>query len=117
MSVVNSLDKVTDHLLALLDGALPPEEERDSFLEEIDKALKIREALLKQLYPPFSEEEMEVGKKVAVASQQITPKLESFYRQIKQEFAIIQQSKKTAKAYGQTYSGPTADGMYYDKRN
>ena len=117
MNVVENLDKVTTHLLTLLDGPLPAEESRDAFLEKIDKVLQIRDSLLQRLAPPFSETEMTLGKKVALASQQITPKLEDFHKQLKQEWAQIQQSKKTAKAYGQAYSSPTADGMYYDKRN
>ncbi|KMJ58991.1 hypothetical protein AB685_07920 [Bacillus sp. LL01] len=117
MNVIENLDKVTTHLLTLLEGPLPTEEERDSFLEQIDKALEIRDSLLQRLSPPFSEEEMALGKKVATTSQQITPKLETFHKQLKQEWAQIQQSKKTAKAYGQAYTSPTADGMYYDKRN
>jgi hypothetical protein len=117
MNVVDNLDKVTTHLLTLLDGPFPAEKERDVLLEEIDKALQIRDSLLQRLSPPFSEEEMELGKKVTVASQQVTPKLEAFHKQLKQEWAQIQQSKKTAKAYGQAYNSPTADGMYYDKRN
>ncbi|ART78028.1 hypothetical protein B4U37_19185 [Sutcliffiella horikoshii] len=117
MNVVENLDKVTTHLLALLDGPLPAEESRDAFLEEIDKALQIRDSLLQRIAPPFSEAEMSLGKKVALASQQVTPKLEGLHKQLKQEWGQIQQSKKTAKAYGQAYSSPTADGMYYDKRN
>ncbi|NLP52692.1 hypothetical protein [Bacillus sp. RO1] len=117
MNVIESLDKVTIHLLTLLDGPLPSEESRDAFLEEIDKMLQIRDSLLQRLAPPFSEAEMALGQKVAVASQQVTPKLEMFHKQLKQEWAQIQQSKKTAKAYGQAYNSPTADGMYYDKRN
>ncbi|WP_404347801.1 hypothetical protein LG311_18840 [Sutcliffiella horikoshii] len=117
MNVVENLDKVTTHLLALLDRPFPSEDNRDSFLEEIDKVLQVRDSLLQRLAPPFSETEMALGKKVALASQQVTPKLESFHKQLKQEWAQIQQSKKTAKAYGQAYSSPTADGMYYDKRN
>ena len=117
MNVIENLDKVTTHLLTLLEGPLPAEDSRDAFLEEIDKALQIRDALLSSLAPPFSEAEIALGKKVALASQQVTPNLENFHKQLKQEWGQIQQSKKTAKVYGQAYSSPTADGMYYDKRN
>ncbi|MCG1021591.1 hypothetical protein [Sutcliffiella horikoshii] len=117
MNVVESLDKVTTHLLTLLESPLPAEESRDAFLEEIDRALQIRDSLIQRLAPPFSESEMALGKKVALVSKQVTPKLEGFHKQLKQEWGQIQQSKKTAKAYGQAYSIPAADGMYYDKRN
>lgn len=117
MAVIENLDRVTTHLLGLLEGTLPDEEKRDAFIEEIDKVLMIRDALLKKLSPPFSESEMELGRRVADKSQRITPMLESFQKQLKQEWGQIQQSKKTAKAYSQAYAGVSIDGMYYDKRN
>ncbi|MBM7618356.1 hypothetical protein JOC95_000198 [Bacillus tianshenii] len=117
MTVVEDLDKVTSHLLALLEKDLPAEEERDTYIAEIDKALQVREALLKKLSPPFTDSEQALGRKVADKSQRITPKLEAFQKQLKQEWGQIQQSKKTAKAYGQAYAGVSIDGMYYDKRN
>ncbi|WP_223701312.1 hypothetical protein [Sutcliffiella deserti] len=117
MPVVADLERVTNHLLALLNSELPAEEKRDTFIEEIDKVLQIRDSLLSKLSPPFSEDEMELGKKVAVASQAISGKLEAYQRKMKQEWSHIQQSKKTAKAYGQAYAGVSVDGMYYDKRN
>lgn len=117
MTVVEDLDKVTTHLLALLENDLPAEEQRDTYLAEIDKALQIRDVLLKKLSPPYSEGEMELGRRVADKSQRITPMLERFQKQMKQEWSHIQQSKKTAKAYGQAYAGVSIDGMYYDKRN
>ncbi|MGD6831709.1 hypothetical protein ACQCT5_06075 [Sutcliffiella halmapala] len=117
MTVVEDLDKVTTHLLALLENELPAEEQRDTYIAEIDKGLQIRDVLLKKLSPPFSEIEMALGRSVADKSQQITPKLEMFQKQLKQEWGQIQQSKKTAKAYGQAYAGISIDGMYYDKRN
>ncbi|MFE7060626.1 hypothetical protein ACFVAD_00575 [Sutcliffiella sp. NPDC057660] len=117
MKVIENLDKVTTHLLALLENDLPAEEQRDTYIAEIDKALEIRDALLQKLSPPFSESELALGRMVADKSQQITPKLEAFQKQLKQEWGQIQQSKKTAKAYGQAYAGISIDGMYYDKRN
>ncbi|MGM0837649.1 MAG: hypothetical protein ACQEV7_15940 [Bacillota bacterium] len=117
MTVVEDLDKVTTHLLALLENDLPAEEQRDTYIAEIDKALEIRDVLLKKLAPPFSESEMALGRMVADKSQRITPMLETFQKQMKQEWSHIQQSKKTAKAYGQAYAGVSIDGMYYDKRN
>lgn len=117
MTIVEDLDKVTTHLLALLENELPAEEQRDTYIAEIDKALQVRETLLKKLSPPFSESELILGRIVADKSQRITPKLEAFQKQLKQEWGQIQQSKKTAKAYGQAYAGVSIDGMYYDKRN
>jgi hypothetical protein len=100
-----------------LENELPAEEQRDTYIAEIDKAFQIRDALLKKLSPPFSESEMVLGRMVADKSQRITPKLEAFQKQMKQEWSLIQQSKKTVKAYGQAYAGVSIDGMYYDKRN
>ncbi|WP_417898906.1 hypothetical protein ABN702_00305 [Bacillus haimaensis] len=117
MTVVEDLDKVTTHLLALLENDLPAEEQRDTYIAEIDKALQIRDVLLKKLASPFSESEMALGRRVADKSQRITPMLESFQKQMKQEWSHLQQSKKTVKAYGQAYAGVSIDGMYYDKRN
>ncbi|CAG9621442.1 hypothetical protein [Sutcliffiella rhizosphaerae] len=117
MTIVESLDKITSHLIALLESPLPAEEKRDSFMEEIDQVLQAREELIAKLSPPFSDIEMVIGKKVALASQEIPTKLEAFQRQIKQEWGQLQQSKKTVKAYENPYNAPTADGMYYDKRN
>jgi hypothetical protein len=117
MTVVEDLDKVTTHLLALLENELPAEGRRDTYIAEIDKALQIRDELLKKLSPPFSESEIALGRMVADKSQRITPMLEAFQKQLKQEWRQIQQSKKTAKAYGQAYAGVSIDGMYYDKRN
>jgi hypothetical protein len=117
MNIIENLDKVTTHLLTLLESPLPAEDKRDYFIEEIDKALQIRDSLLERLAPPFTEEEMAIGKRVAVSSQHIPEKLEAYQKQMKQEWAQIQQSKKTVRAYGQAYTAPTADGMYYDKRN
>lgn len=117
MPVVEDLDRVTNHLLVLLEGELPADDKRDAFIEEIDKVLQIRDSLLPKLAPPFTEEEMALGKKVAIASELIPSKLEAYQKQMKQEWSHIQQSKKTVKAYGQTFAGISIDGMYYDKRN
>lgn len=117
MSVIEDLNRVTNHLLALLEGEFPADEKRDAFIAEVEKVLQIREALIPKLSPPFTEAEMELGKKVADASQLIPIKLEAFQKQLKQEWGHMQQSKKTAKAYGQAYAGVSIDGMYYDKRN
>lgn len=117
MAIVEDLDKATTHLLALLENELPAEEHRDTYIAEIDKALEIRDALLKKLSPPFSDSELALGRRVADKSQQVTPKLERYLKQMKQEWSHIQQSKKTVKAYGQAYAGVSIDGMYYDKRN
>ncbi|QFT90638.1 Flagellar protein FliT [Bacillus sp. THAF10] len=118
MGVVKNLEKVTIHLLTLLERPLPSEDEkRESFIEEIDKVLELRDQLISTLSPPFSEEEMMIGKKIALASQSIPSKLEAYQKQLKKEWGQVQQSRKSVRAYGKPYNAPTADGMYYDKRN
>ncbi|WP_078378908.1 hypothetical protein [Sutcliffiella halmapala] len=117
MAVVEDLHRVTTHLLTMLEEEFPAEDKRDPFIEEVEKLLQIRESLLQRLAPPFTEAEIELGKKVAQASQLIPVKLEAFQKQLKQEWSHMQHSKKTAKAYEKAYAGVSIDGMYYDKRN
>lgn len=117
ITILQVLDSKTDQLLALLSNKLPHEEERDAYIEKVNELLAERDELIKQLQPPFSPDELQLGRIVTEKGKQISPKLSSFQKLMKTEFAKVQQSKKTVRAYEQAYTGVSADGMYYDKRN
>ncbi|WP_096156611.1 hypothetical protein [Bacillus sp. FJAT-45066] len=117
MSALQDLSKVTNHLHTMLHEGLPPEEKRDEFIAKVDQLLQVRDVLMKKLQPPFLPEETALGRDVAKKSEQISGRLDHFYKNMKQEWSQIQHSKKTVKAYGVTNASLSADGMYYDKRN
>lgn len=116
MSQLEMLYKLTSELHLLLNEEVT-NQNRETVITKINELIEQREQAIKQVKPPFTQSENEIGKKVISMNKEIEIKLENIFSQLKQEMKQIQKQKKTNRSYINPY-GPikTIDGMYVDSK-
>ncbi|QOR84005.1 flagellar protein FliT [Geobacillus stearothermophilus] len=98
--------------------ALPwPAEEREARLVQVDELLRRREEWLRELRPPYSEEEQELGREIIVWNQEIEARLLRVCEEIRRDLRMTGAKWQANARYVHPYEQPLSfDGMFYDKR-
>ncbi|OQP07643.1 flagellar protein FliT [Geobacillus sp. 46C-IIa] len=116
MGVVHDVWLVTRELLEAT--ALPwPAEEREARLMQVDELLRRREARLRELRPPYSEEEERLGREIVAWNQEIEARLRQVRDEIRGDLRMAGAKRQANARYVHPYEQPLSfDGMFYDKR-
>jgi flagellar protein FliT len=114
-AVQNCFD-ITKELFEVLTAPHSGEQDRDQTIERIDNLVDKREGLLKDIQPPFSEEEKELGQQMVKMNKVIDQKLSLLREEIKRDMNGINKKKTNVKKYSNPYENMQFDGVYYDKR-
>lgn len=98
--------------------ALPwPAEEREARLVQVDELLRRREEWLRELRPPYSEEEQELGREIVAWNREIEARLRQVRDEIGSDLRITEAKRQANARYVHPYEQPLSfDGMFYDKR-
>ncbi len=117
MSVIQELYELTKVLLAFVEQDLPQiDDERDTFIAELDKQLTFRDLLIQQLDgKTMSEQEKEIGQKLLQLERQMKRRLEAIQETIRSNLIELETKKKTNQRYENPYDG-LSDGIFFDKR-
>jgi flagellar protein FliT len=116
MSVVTTLFHVTKELRDLVCTPVPAEK-REEAIEKIERLLGERDELLRELRPPYSEEEQQLGRQIVLWNQEIDAQLRELKRQIQRDLTMIRQKRIANNHYMNPYEQPLVmDGMFYDKK-
>ncbi|KKB41310.1 flagellar protein FliT [Bacillus thermotolerans] len=114
MPNVKACYDVTEKLYELL---MNPVSGRDQMVEAISELLDRREALLKSLAPPFTEEERQLGREMMARQKIIDDKLFKLKADIQRDMQQLRRKKQSANKYTNPYSALQVDGVFYDKKN
>ncbi|MGE7603973.1 flagellar protein FliT [Peribacillus sp. NPDC097675] len=91
--------------------------ERDDRIDRIKELLDQREEFLLQIKPPFSAEELQLGRQSMLLNQQVNQLLLLQKQEIQRDIKELIQKKKTSNKYTNPYETLATDGMFYDKKN
>ncbi|MED5077470.1 flagellar protein FliT [Geobacillus stearothermophilus] len=98
--------------------ALPwPAEEREARLVQVDELLRRREEWLRELRPPYSEEEQRLGREIIAWNEEIERRLHRVGDEIRNDLRMAGAKRQANACYVHPYEQPLSiDGMFYDKR-
>nr|WP_251030266.1 flagellar protein FliT [Bacillus sp. ISL-35] len=92
-------------------------EDRDGKISRVEDLLDERESLMKEMIPPFSPDEVEVGKKLVQLNTRLMQLLQSEKISIQKDIKSLQAKKESNNKYVNPYDNLSTDGVFYDKRN
>lgn len=113
MSAVIEFHQLTTELIQLLETA---EMDRDGKIARTEELLSQREALMKSITPPYSPEEVEVGKQINQLNMKLSQHLQTEKASVQKDIKGLQTKKETNTKYVNPYQSFATDGMFYDKR-
>lgn len=117
MSAFQQLKHLMEETLEKLEN-LAVEKNRESFIETFEHFLDEREKLLKDIKPPFTDEEKRMGEELVVLDKKIQAQIEQFFQTLKRSMRNLKKQKHSNKKYANPYQDVSAmDGMFFDKRN
>ncbi|ATA61424.1 flagellar protein FliT [Geobacillus stearothermophilus] len=98
--------------------ALPwPAEEREARLVQVDELLRRREEWLRELRPPYSEEEQRLGREIIAWNEEIERRLHRVGDEIRNDLRMAGAKRQANARYVHPYEQPLSfDGMFYDKK-
>jgi flagellar protein FliT len=113
VSAVQQFYQLTIELTQLLGK---PHGERDEKVTRVEELLDQREALMKEIIPPYTLEEVELGKKSIQLNAKLTQLLQTEKILIQKDIKGLQSKKESNTKYVNPYQNLSTDGMFYDKR-
>ncbi|MBA9026749.1 flagellar protein FliT [Peribacillus huizhouensis] len=113
-----SLQKFNDCTIELLSILNRQElEERDDTIKRIIELLDEREEWIHLINPPFTEEELQLGRQVVLLNQQVDKLLLLHKQAIQRDIRQLNEKKQTSARYSNPYDNILVDGVFYDKKN
>ena len=113
MGPVSQFYERTKELITILESA----DERDGKISSVETLLDERENLMKEMVPPFSPDEVVVGKKLVQLDSRLMQLLQSEKILIQKDIKKLQAKKESNNKYVNPYDNLSTDGVFYDKRN
>lgn len=115
MNAVQACYVLTEELITTLKQV--SSEHRDSTIEKMQELLSKREQLLPMIKPPFSEQEVLVGKQLIQQQHELDQLLLKVKRDIQKDINGLTKKKTSVRRYTNPYENMQTDGFFYDKRN
>lgn len=117
MGRLEELLEMTTEMVDVLEQYEKQSIDRSTTIEKMTTLIERRDEIMNELKPPYTDEEMEIGKKVIELNEQITEKMEQIYKLVKEDMSKV----KKKKAYNPSYINPygnlrTTDGLYIDSK-
>ncbi|MFZ4451004.1 flagellar protein FliT [Salibacterium aidingense] len=120
MALVKELYLVTKALYEHMSQPLPKElEARDRYVEELEQHLEKRASLLQRLKDEteFSEAEKSLGAEMFKMNEEIQRFMEASRGELRLGMQELKKKKQSSQRYERPYTGPTVDGVFFDKKN
>nr|WP_285848048.1 MULTISPECIES: flagellar protein FliT [unclassified Mesobacillus] len=90
--------------------------ERDNKIPMVEELLNQRETLILAIQPPYSPEEMEIGRKLNQLNGRLSQLLKLEKAAVQKDIKYLQNKKESNTKYVNPYQNISSDGMFYDKR-
>ncbi|NEU30229.1 flagellar protein [bacterium LRH843] len=118
MSVMKELYLETQQLVELVMLPLSNDhDERDRFLLDLEERLAKRENLIQTArQKELSEPEKKLGVEILKLNGRLTGRMDQIRLEIQGNLTELKRKKSTGLKYEHPYDGPTADGVFFDKR-
>ncbi|MCM3663580.1 flagellar protein FliT [Mesobacillus subterraneus] len=113
MNAINEFYKITVELVRLLENS---QAERDVKILQVEALMAQRETLIMEITPPYSQEEMEVGRKLIQVNARLEQVLQEEKVSIQKDIKALQIKKESSWKYANPYQNVSPDGMFYDKK-
>ncbi|GAE95178.1 hypothetical protein JCM21714_4392 [Gracilibacillus boraciitolerans JCM 21714] len=108
--------QLTENMLELFEKALT-NEQREKVIDQINKTIEERETLIKEIKPPFSDEEKEFGKRAISMDQQLNRKLQTVYQLLKKDMRNAKKQPRSNNSYLNPYKSVASyDGRFLDSK-
>ncbi|CAH0344845.1 flagellar protein FliT [Bacillus sp. CECT 9360] len=104
-------------ILINLAESIQQADDRDEGVGVIETMLDERQVLLKDFNQPYTEAEVELGRKLIAMEKSLNEKLLLVKQKIGLDLKEIKQKKENHKKYANPYQPLSTDGMFYDKKN
>ena len=114
MEAIQAFLNETNQLIELLKE---DKRGRDGRVEEIQSFLDRREELLKEIQPPFTQQEKELGKQLVELDRLVKPLLQKQMQEIQKDIKQLHMKKESNQKYTNPYESMPVDGLFYDKKN
>lgn len=116
MNRLTTCYELTKQLKQVLDQSITPAN-RESIINEVNDLVQKREKVMKQITPPFTEAEKELGKQVVLLNEPIQQKMQTIFAALKKDMQQIKKQKRSNESYTNPYEGVhTMDGMFLDNK-
>lgn len=90
---------------------------REDVIEQLNELLEKRGEYMKQLTPPYTEEENKLGQQLIPMNEQIEKQIQKVFHELKLEMKQFKKQKKTNHSYANPYKQVQVnDGMFLDKK-
>ncbi|WHX40214.1 flagellar protein FliT [Mesobacillus sp. AQ2] len=113
MSSIKQFYKLTTELIQFLEKS---EEERDEKITHVEDLLNQREYIMKDINPPYTTEETELGKEIVKLNTKLARLLQDEKASVQKDIKDLQIKKNSNTRYVNPYQSLSTDGMFYDKR-
>jgi len=113
VGAVSQFYELTVELIRILSSA----EERDGKIVQVLSLLDKRESLMKEMVPPYTPGEVEIGQKLIQLNSRLLQLLQTEKILIQKDIKDLQTKKESNTKYVNPYQNLSTDGMFYDKRN
>ncbi|MFC4557518.1 flagellar protein FliT [Virgibacillus kekensis] len=116
MNTLKELYEVTEKLDVILSGKITPAN-RNEVIDQINNMVERRGMLMKDISPPHSEEEKQLGNDLVKLDQEIRKKMDTMFTELKTEMKQSKKQKKSNRTYVNPYKNVgSSDGRYVDSR-
>lgn len=114
MDAVREIYSITLEMINLLHKS---DKERDEKIERLQELLNQRDHLIKNIKPPYSDEENEIGKKIVMLEPVLSKLLLNEKLSIQKDIKDVHMKKESTEKYVNPYDTFSIDGVFYDKKN
>ena len=115
MSALGEYYQVTKEAIELLSD-MSWEKDRENAISKLDDIIGIREKLQKDIQPPFTEEEKQLGGECVKLNEKLTKLMAKRRVEVAQDIKLVREQKQHNQKYANPYEAVLTDGIYYDKR-
>lgn len=117
MDALQRLYKITETIDSLFDHEITVENRAET-IERLIFLLEERDQYVKNLSPPYSEKERELGKSIVQRNEKIEKKMKKLYQEMKSEFQQLKKQQQSNKTYLNPFQSVQGiEGIYLDQKN
>ena len=117
MGYVQTLFQITSEMIEELNKFEKNEQDRPTTIEHMTTLIERRDEVIKQIKPPYSDDEMKLGQQVITLNEEIQKKMQDLYTSVKEDMNKVKKQKQSRRSYINPYGNlKTTDGMYVDHK-
>ncbi len=90
--------------------------DREKAMSKLDDIIMIREHLQKDIQPPFTDEEKQLGESCVKLNDELTKAMAKRRMELARDLKVVREQKQHNQKYANPYEAMLTDGVYYDKR-